>query len=215
LLAHRAVVFAVVASLLLLQGCSDPYEEGYKEGYNLGHAKGIDEGHRTGFVDGRDEGLKRGEQRAEEVAASGRALKLYVKPVLLCWVAGAAIGILLQYLLIYVFRTTFRLSWIGIALVPGLSDSRCFCIQTQLGIVALEKRRQLEEIRSRTELKQARIESVRRVAVRRLEASSDLESVLLKKILANAEKEMRHIVEEAEDRRANRLPQRREHRYTK
>lgn len=194
----RAVLSAV--ALAILGSCTSPYDAGHKEGYSEGRAKGLDEGHQSGSLDGRAEGLSTGAGRAAEVAASGMAFTFYVKPFALSFAGGAAAGVLLQYALLYFFRRTYRLHWLGANLVPGLPSSRCFRIQVQLGVLAMEKRRQLDAIESRAEVNKAKIESVKSLVIRRVEASGDIESVRLKSLLKEADKKLQSIVKEAEQR---------------
>jgi hypothetical protein len=192
---------------LLLGGCTSSYDDGYKEGYNEGQAKGLDEGYQSGSLEGRNEGLAKGAQRAEEAAASGRAFTLYSKPFALSFAGGVLGGVVLQYALLYFFRSTYRLHWLGTNLVPGLSNSRCFRLQIQLGVLAIENRRQLDAVRGRAEVSNAKIEAVKNLALRQVEASGDLDSVRMKSILNDAERKLQSIVEEAERRELGKASQ--------
>ena len=195
-------IVLAVSGLLLLAGCSDRYDEGFENGRKAGKAEGLKEGYTAGMEEGRAEGQLKGSQRAEEAAARGTALRLYLKPSFFSCAGGVAIGVGLQYILLYIFRRNSHLPWIGVTLVPGLADSRCFRLQSRLGVLALEEKRKLAEVRTRTEIRNAQIESIKIATQKTIEAKSDLETALLRNILKEADRKMQRIIEDAEKRKS-------------
>lgn len=201
---HGAVL-AVSLLFLLLTGC-DRYQEGFEKGHEEGYADGLKQGFEAGVEQGHLQGQAEGNRRAEETAAQGTAVRFYLKPFFFLCAGGIATGIGLQYMLLHVFRKNSHLSWIGVTLVPGLADSRCFRLQSRLGILALEEKRQLEEVRTRTKIRNAQIESIKTTTQSKMEASSDLESALLRIMLKEADRKMQGIIDDAERQRSSRPP---------